>query len=249
MITIANFKVKEMSLSQRLPSMEASMYEMSWYPTLITDDSENLHEYDKIIIISFKNMSTLGSVATALANIGISDEYIDIQYISGGENVAEFQKEILQKVNINDASSSKILVINLLPLAVNTCLVHEELSMTANWLSFESNLEVLKALGKSEMEGSKLVAFTCQSFGCKENSEKDFPLPWAATVLGMARAVNLETDIPLIPIDFGRLPSDTEVKKVLLSLNLRSIEEGLVISPSTVHQPLLQRVNTTDSKV
>ena len=248
-ITIANFKVKEMSLSQRLPSMETSMYEMNWYPTLATDDNENLHEYEKIIIISFKNMSTLASVTTGLAEIGIPDEYIDLHSIAGGDNVAEFQKEISQKVNVNDAGSSKILVINLLPLAVNACSVLEELSMTANWLSFESNLEILKVLSKGEMEGSILVAFTCQSFGFRDNLEVDFPMPWAATVLGMARAVNLETGIPLIPIDFGKIPSDAEVKKALLSLNLRSIEEGLVIARSTVHQPLLQRLKVTDSKV
>ena len=118
--------------------------------------------------------------------------------------------------------------------------------MTANWLSFESNLEVFKTLSKSEMEGSKLVAFTCQSFGFREKLEVDFPMPWAATVLVMARAVNLETGIPLIPIDFGRIPSDAEVKKALLSLNLRSIEEGLVIARSTVHQTLLQRLRVTD---
>ena len=237
-----------MSLTQRLPLMETSLYEMNWYPTSAINDHENLHEYEKIIIISFREMSALTSVTTALADIGISKEVIDVQSITGSENIADFTEQILQKLKLSDASTRKVLVINLLPLAVTIC-SGEDLSMSANWLSFESNLEVLKALSKSEMEGSKLLTFTCRSFGCQENPENDFSMPWAATVLGMARAVNLETDIPLIPIDFGRMPSEEEVKKVLLSLNLRSIEEGLVISPSAIQQPLLQRIKAEDVKV
>ena len=111
MMTITDFKVKEMSLSQRLPSMETSMYEMNWYPTLATDDNENRREYDKLKIISFKNISTLVSVKTGLAEIGIPDEYIDLHSIAGSENFAEFQKEISQKVNVNNAGNSKILII------------------------------------------------------------------------------------------------------------------------------------------
>ena len=230
--------------------METSLYEMNWYPTSAINDNENLHEYEKIIIISFRDKSVLTSVTTALANIGIYKEFIDLQSITGSENIADFAEQILQKLKLSGASTRKILVINLLPLAVTICSGEEDLSMTANWLCFESNLDVLKALSKSEMQGSKLVTFTLRSFGCEENPEKEFfSMPWAATVLGMARAVNLETDIPLIPIDFGGIPSEEEVTKVLLSLNLRSVEEGLVISPSAIHQPLLQRVKVGDVKV
>lgn len=221
---------------------------MNWYPSSTTDDNDSL-EYDKIVVISFRTMSILTSVTNAFADIGVSKESIEVQYISGGEMVANFHEQILQKLTFSDTDVKRIMVINLLPFAVNMYSVEEELSMTTNWLSFESTLEILKVLSKNESVDSKLVAFTCQTFGCELNSDEGHPVPWAATVLGMARATNLETDVSLIPIDFGRAPSDEEVKKALLSLNLRSVEEGLVISSTAVHQPLFQRVKADNSEV
>ena len=232
-----------------MPSIETSLYEMNWYPTLPNDNNEELCEYNKIIIISFKTMSILSSVLNVLADVGVSEECIDLYYIPGGGNIADFQEKLVQKLNLGDTEGQKVLVINLLPLAVAMFAIEEDLSMTANWLSFESTLEALKALSKNEMEKSKLVAFTSQSFGCEIHSDQGYSVPWAATVLGMARAANLETEIPVIPVDLGTAPSDEEVKKALQSLNLRSVEEGLVISPSEIHQPLLQRVKIEESKV
>ena len=228
--------------------METSIYEMNWYPSSTTDDDERF-EYDKVVIVSFRTMKILTSLMNAFADIGFSKECIDVQYISGDEMVANFHEQILQKLTFSDTDVKRVMVINLLPFAVNVFSIEEELSMTTNWLSFESTLEILKVLSRNEKVDSKLVAFTCQSFGCELNSDGDYHVPWAATVLGMARATNLETDVSLIPIDLGRKPSDEEVKKALLSLNLRSVEEGLVISPTAVHQPLFQRVKVENSEV
>ena len=238
-----------MSKSKRMPSMETSLYEMNWFPTPNESSGEGLCEYDQILIIGFQNSLVLSSIMRIFADIGICKEKIDLYNITGGEVASNFQEEVIDKIKLSETTELKVLVINLLPLFAHVLSAGDELSLTTNWLTFESTLDVLKVLSKKEMQSSKLVAFTCKSFGSGMHSNEGCLLPWAATVLGMARAANLETTIPLIPVDIGPKPTDEEVKTALLSLNLRSAEEGLVVSPSSVYQPMLQRVKEGDVAV
>lgn len=235
-------QVKEISRSRRLPSMETSIYEMGWLPSEADTVADDLLKYEKIVIVGFKSSPISSSVMNALVEIGFPNQSIALQELSGSEAIADFQEKVLKAVHVGEQISEKVLVISLLPLFAYNASKEDGLSFTALWLSFETTLEILKFLSKNEMRSSKVAAFTYHSFGSGMHAEDGHALPWAATVLGMARVTNIEVDIPLVPIDVGIQPSEEEIKAALLSLSVRSAEEGLVVTPSSVYQPMFQRV-------
>lgn len=215
---------------------------MNWLPSPLPTVSEDMLDHDKIFIIGFKNNSVFKLIMEALDQLKFPSECTTFQEVSGSEIIADFQEQFTQKINIEEVADQKVLVINLLPLFAHTVSNEEISNLTAYWLCFESTLEILKALSKHEMKKSKLVTYTHRCFDGRLHSDGGTSIPWAATVLGMARATNLETEIPLIPVDIGMKPTVEEVKATLLSLKLRSVEEGIIVSPTNIHQPLFQRV-------
>ena len=235
--------MKELSRPQRRPVMESSLYEMNWIPAGDTQKTDNLGEYDEFLILGFKDCCLTKKTIECLTDSGVKSEHILFNEIKGGDMVLNFATEFQERLEKGNDVKKSVIVINLLPSFAHSLSLGEDLALTAQWLCFESTLMILKILHESHLCNSKILVFCCQSFGSDMTDEKEYSLPWGSTSLGLARVTNIETDIPVIPIDLKKNPSKEDIKAALSSIQLRSVEEGLVVSPSTMYQPILQRVD------
>ena len=240
--------MKEISRTQRYPSFETSTYEMNW----IVDGPEEMEqkktksvkENIEFLIVGLKDTKFHINVKDAISALTVHEGKIHFQEIAASDTVTNFTAKVRDCIEDYDLKEKQVVVVNLLASIAHSIAFDMQLSLSAHWLCFESTLELLKILSDLNMQKSKLVVFTRQSFGYEAFDKQEYSVPWAATALGLARVTNLETNIPVICIDVRHDAEKEDFEKAFASIDLPSTEEGLIVSDAGIQQPLFERVNT-----
>ena len=257
------FQVKDTTRSMRYPVFEKSIYQMNW----IADGSDDVSAEDgaktekepekgkkakpkekkkkrKWLILSNEKSSVSKAVTEAFDVLQEDPEDISFLEASVTDMVKDFKDKLSKHIESMECEDKELIVVNLLPTIAHSIGLDIDIAFSAHWLCFESSLETLKILSDNEMKlsSSKLLVVTYQSVGYDVLERHNCSIPWAATPLGMARATNLETKVPVICVDVGTDACKDEFISTFKSLEDRSIEEGLIVSKSAIHRPLFERV-------
>ena len=237
-----------MSRTQRYPSFETSTYEMNWILDGPEETEEkktkSMKENIEFLIVGLKDSKFHINVQDAMSALTVHENRIHFQEIIASDTVNNFTAKVRDCIEECDLREKQVVVVNLLASVAHSIAFDVQLSLSAHWLCFESTLELLKILSDLNMQKSKLVVFTRQSFGYETFDKQEYSVPWAATTLGLARVTNLETNIPVICIDVRHDAEKEDFEKAFSSINLPSTEEGLIVSEAGIQQPLFERVNT-----
>lgn len=232
---------------QRYPSFENSIYEMNWIldgPEEVQQEkTKGMKKNIDFLIVGLKDSKFHVNVKDALSALTVHETRIHFQEVTASDTVHNFTTKIRECIEECNLKEKQVVVVNLLASIAHSIAFDVQLSLSAHWLCFESTLELLKILSDLNMQKSKLLVFTCQSFGYEIFDKQEYSVPWAATTLGLARVTNLETNIPVISIDVRQDAEKTDFEKAFASINLQSAEEGLIVSEAGIQQPLFERVN------
>ncbi len=180
-------QVKEISKAHRDPVYEKSIYEMNWIPNESEGKTNsNIKELknSKWLILSCKDNKNSSTVTKALDELEVDAEDVVMLEVEASNLDYDFQAELTAKVKEMDCEEKELNVVNLLPTTVNSFSSEADQFSNAEWLSFESNLECLKALATLESPKCKLIAVTCQVIACDAFDKSKCGTPWAATALG-----------------------------------------------------------------
>ncbi len=236
--------MKEVSKANRKPFFEGSIYEMNWKEEEKTEakTEKTSVKNSEWLILSYQNRNHLKRISEALKELEVDEENINVKEMTGGDMIHDFQQQITTKIESMNCADKELVIVNLLPTIAHGISSENELFLSAQWLSFESTLETLKAVTAMELTNCKIVAVTCQVMGYDVFDKKSSNIPWAATPLGLSRVTNLETKIPVICVDLNQNPCKDDYVMTFKSLDDHSVEEGLIVSTTKVQKPIFERV-------
>ena len=131
-----------------------------------------------------------------------------------------------------------LMVLNMLPLSAQALPLEGSSSAKAEWLCFESTLEILKLCLKLKMDECTVVAIGSNTDGESSSSTIN---PWGGVSRGIAISADLEVRQRVISADLRCDIDENAFSKLIRATTSKTTENRIVITNEQLLQPVLKR--------
>ena len=221
--------------------MEESTYKLCWSNSTNAINLENTNIDSSYVLIS-KEDSKLPSVAvSALHRLGVNDDDINSVLLQETNNGLNIERRLTPLFKSVYCHNKRLFIINMLPMSAQKLPLKASSSKEAEFLCFESTLEVLKLLSKLEIYDSSVVSISCD-FKEEENSPSSSGVnPWGSISRGMAVSADLEVRQRVISAELRCNADENAFIKLILACTKKTVEDRIIITEKQLLQPVVKR--------
>ena len=216
--------------------LEKSIYKLCW------SEAEEIPEGNadttaSYVFISSEELDLTSMAVSALQQLGVADKNIATINLQESNDKSLFEEHLLPLFKRVYEANRKLYVVNMLPASAQSLPLEASSSAKAEWLCFESTLEIIKLLSKLEMTDIDVIAISFNGNGMK---------PWGGISNGMAVSADLEASQGIISAEMTSDASPNDFKKLFAAVNNGEIESRILVSKNRVFNTVIDRY---DSKV
>lgn len=200
------------------------------------------------MLICDEKVNLIPLVVPALQKLGVSFEDIKTVIIEEGNIELPIQDKLLPQVTSAYSAGKKMFILNFLPASSHDIPLEAACASKAEWLCFESTLEILKVLSK--LKESKLNKSNCGVIAISYNNDPDCLSPaqqdispWGAVSRGMAPCASLDVSSQVISAGISKSANERDFIKLFLTINKEQVEDRLIIKDGCVFEPVMSRFN------
>ena len=234
-------KVKEIAGQKRNPSQDKSTYNLCWSAATkqpLEDNSVKIG--GSFLLISLENEELDITATTALRNLGVrSDDIWSIMIQDLNCNIQEKLQPLFAEIY---NQGKEMIILNMLPMSTVALPLELGFTAKAEWLCFESTLEMMKILSKLNMSNTKIIAICCNN-GEELNSASNKINGWKGISRGMVVSADLEVRQRVISAELRCNADESAFIKLILACAKETVEDRITITDKQVLQPIIQRYN------
>ena len=188
------------------------------------------------MLISLESTDLSAIVVSTLHKLGVEDNDITLILFQEGRNTFNIQEKLMQLLKNIYYKKHRMFILNMLPVSTQILPLEASSSEKAEWLGFESTLEILKLLSKLDMNDNNVIAII-------KSGEEGRINPWGGVSRAMAASADLETRQHVISADLQCDVDENAFRKLILACTNKTIEDRIIITKDQLLQPVLERYN------
>ena len=235
-------QVKEYSVSERDPEMGGSVYDINLERQNIQNSRKERVDEQFFVVIAERKAPYVQTVLEAFQELNVQRTNFIIAEINESDDIGNFIDETIDAVRQQER---QLIILNFLSFLTYNIPCESENDIISEMLCFEANLKLLQFLNRNEMNKSRILAFNCRSES-GSGTRDGIIAPWSGFCWGMARTTNIESKTPLVCVELKEDFKKDAVIKSILSIDMPSAGEGMVLRDNEILQPCLVKY---DSKV
>ena len=236
-----SFQTKEITNQIRYPSQDRSIYNLMWSLPLQEQLNQDSSVLDCTYILICLDTGEQNSAAlSALHKLGVNGDNIASILIHDAN--CDIQEKLIPFFSKFYKPPKTLTVLNMLPLSAQTLPLQASSSQRAEWLCFESTLEILKLMGKLDMNDSKIISVSCNTDAVYSSNFGGINA-WEGISRGMAVSADLETRQRVISADLQCDVDENALCKLITACTNKTIEDRIIIKNDQLLQPVLERYN------
>lgn len=220
--------------------MDESIYKLDWAESSepLAQDHANINA--SFVIISAENEASHAVAVSALHLLGVNDPDITSFFVAEPNSEFPMQEQLLPLIEKVHKPEKKLFVVNMLPTLTDDIPLEACWASKAEWLCFESSVEILKVLNTLNIRNSAVIAIS-------RNVEGDFSVihgianPWGSIARGTAVTASLDVPQLIVSATMDRNADKNDFIKLFLRINKDSVESRLSIKKGIVYEPIISR--------
>ena len=216
------------------------MYNVSWSPPSREplQDNSNVKVNSSFLLISLENEELSKTAASALHKIGVGSD--DIKSVLIQDVNCDIQEKLRRLFKDINHTNQTMIILNMLPMSARALPLEASFSTKAQWLCFESNLEIIKLLSKLHIDNSKLISIS-YNIDDKLHTASSKTSIWGGISRGMSVSADLEVRPRVISAEMRCDADEKAFIKLILESTRDKAEERIAITDKQLLQPTLKR--------
>ena len=223
--------------------MEESVYKLCWSNTTNTINSESTIIDASFVLFSRNDTNLSSTAALALHKLGVNECNINSVLYQATKNYFNIEEELTWLLKSIYGQSKKVFIINMLPLSAQKLPLEASSSKEAEYLCFESTLEIVKVLSRLDVNDSSVISISCDASEDNWSSASSRISPWGGISRGMAASADLELRQRVISAELRCNADETAFVKVILACTQETAENRIIITDKGFLQPVVRRLD------
>ena len=217
------------------------MYNISWSPPSKEplQDNNNRAKVDcSFLLISLENEELSTTAVSAFHKLGVSSD--DITSVLIQDVNCDIQEKFHRLFKEMNRTNKSMIILNMLPMSARALPLEASFSTKAEWLCFESNLEIIKLLSKLHIDNSKLISISYNIDDESRAGSSKLSI-WGGISRGMSVSADLEVRQRVISAEIRCDADEKAFIKLILESTRDTVEERMAITDKQLLQPTLKR--------